>query len=52
MLARLMPYRLGVDPLHGGIGFGWIAWRTNSFFYPFLIHWGLNVFVRLVAMGG
>lgn len=36
----------------GGIGFGWIAWRTDSFIYPFLIHWGLNVFVRLVAMGG
>lgn len=36
----------------GGIGFGWIAWRTNSFLYPFLVHWGLNVFVRLVAMSG
>ena len=33
----------------GGAGFGWIAWRTNSFLYPFLIHWSLNVFVRLVA---
>jgi membrane protease YdiL (CAAX protease family) len=33
----------------GGMGFGWIAWRTDSFLYPFLIHWGLNVFVRLVA---
>jgi len=36
----------------GGMGFGWIAWRTNSFFYPFLIHLYLNVFVRLVAMHG
>ncbi len=34
----------------GGAGFGWVAWRTKSFLYPFLIHWGLNVFVRLVAM--
>lgn len=36
----------------GGAGFGWIAWRTKSFYYPFLIHWSLNVFVRLVAMSG
>ena len=36
----------------GGAGFGWIAWRTKSFLYPFLIHWSLNVFVRLVAMHG
>ena len=35
----------------GGAGFGWVAWRTRSFLYPFLIHWGLNVFVRLVAAG-
>jgi uncharacterized protein len=35
----------------GGAGFGWVAWRTKSFLYPFLIHWGLNVFVRLVAAG-
>lgn len=34
----------------GGVGFGWIAWRTDSWYYPFLIHWVLNVFVRLVAM--
>ena len=34
----------------GGVGFGWIAWRTDSWYYPFLIHWALNVFVRLVAM--
>ena len=32
-----------------GAGFGWLVWRTNSFFYPFLIQWSLNVFVRLVA---
>ncbi|MBT5774222.1 MAG: CPBP family intramembrane metalloprotease [Dehalococcoidia bacterium] len=34
----------------GGVGFGWIAWRTDSWYYPFLIHWMLNIFVRLVAM--
>lgn len=34
----------------GGVGFGWIAWRTDSWYYPFLIHWILNIFVRLVAM--
>ena len=34
----------------GGVGFGWIAWRTDSWYYPFLIHWVINVFVRLVAM--
>ncbi len=35
----------------GGAAFGWVAWRTRSFLYPFLIHWGLNIFVRLVAAG-
>ena len=25
--------------IFGGFLFGWVAWRTRSFLYPFLIHW-------------
>ena len=28
----------------GGSAFGWVAWETNSFFYPFLIHLFVTVF--------
>jgi membrane protease YdiL (CAAX protease family) len=27
--------------IFGGSAFGYVAWRTRSFFYPFLIHWYL-----------
>ncbi len=27
--------------IFGGFAFGWLAWRTRSFFYPFLVHWYL-----------
>lgn len=37
--------------IFGGAYFGWIAWRTRSFLYPFLLHWLINVFVYLVAGG-
>lgn len=48
---------LGKPPLEtlttvfGGAYFGWIAWRTRSFLYPFLLHWLINAVVRLAAMG-
>lgn len=29
--------------IFGGSAFGYIAWRTRSFLYPFLIHWFLVV---------
>lgn len=37
--------------IFGGAYFGWIAWRTRSFLYPFLLHWLINAFVYLVASG-
>ena len=30
-----------MSTIFGGALFGYIAWRTKSFFYPFLIHWYL-----------
>ena len=37
--------------IFGGFAFGWIAWRTHSFLYPFLIHWFVASFIVLVAGG-
>lgn len=33
----------------GGSAFGWVAWETDSFFYPFLIHMFVSVFTVWVA---
>ncbi len=35
--------------IFGGTAFGYIAWRTRSFLYPFLIHWFLALFTAVVA---
>jgi membrane protease YdiL (CAAX protease family) len=40
-----------LSTIFGGILFGWLAWRAKSFLYPFILHWLINVFVILVAMG-
>lgn len=40
-----------LSTIFGGFAFGWIAWRTKSFLYPFLIHWFIGTFVILVAAG-
>ncbi len=40
-----------LSTIFGGFAFGWIAWRTRSFLYPFLIHWGIFTFVVLAAGG-
>ncbi len=40
-----------LSTIFGGIAFGWVAWRTRSFIYPFLIHWFVTTVVILVAMG-
>lgn len=40
-----------LSTIFGGILFGWLAWRSKSFFYPFLLHWMINTFVILTAMG-
>jgi len=37
--------------LFGGVGFGFIAWQSQSFVYPFLIHWFIASFTMLVATG-
>ena len=37
--------------IFGGSAFGYIAWRTRSFIYPFLIHWFLMTFTVLLASG-
>lgn len=30
-----------LSTLFGGAAFGWLAWRSGSFLYPFLVHWYL-----------
>ena len=43
-----------LSTIFGGFAFGWIAWRTQSFLYPFLIHWyilSLTIFVAAAAGG-
>lgn len=48
---------LGKPPLEtlttvvGGIYFGFIAWRSRSFLYAFILHWLINVTVVLTALG-
>ncbi len=37
--------------IFGGFIFGWIAWRTRSFLYPFLIHWYIFTLIILFAGG-
>lgn len=37
--------------IFGGIGFGFIAWQTDSFVYPWLIHWFIATFTMLIALG-
>jgi membrane protease YdiL (CAAX protease family) len=40
-----------LSTIFGGFVFGWVAYRTKSFLYPFLIHWGIFSFVVLTARG-
>lgn len=40
-----------LSTMFGGFAFGWVAWRTRSFVWPFLIHWFIATFVILVASG-
>lgn len=37
--------------IFGGFLFGWVAYRTKSFIYPFLIHWFVASFAIIVAAG-
>ena len=40
-----------LSTIFGGFAFGWVAWRTKSFLYPFLIHWFIATFIIVVASG-
>jgi membrane protease YdiL (CAAX protease family) len=40
-----------LSTIFGGFAFGWVAYRTRSFLYPFLIHWFVASFTILVAAG-
>ena len=37
--------------IFGGSAFGYLAWRTRSFLYPFLIHWFITTVTLLIAGG-
>jgi membrane protease YdiL (CAAX protease family) len=37
--------------IFGGFAFGWVAWKTRSFIWPFLIHWFVATFTILLAAG-
>lgn len=37
--------------IFGGFAFGWVAWRTRSILYPFLIHSFVTIFTILAASG-
>jgi len=40
-----------LSTIFGGFAFGWVAWQTRSFVWPFLIHWYIASFVIIVAAG-
>jgi membrane protease YdiL (CAAX protease family) len=40
-----------LSTIFGGFVFGWLAYRTRSFLYPFLLHWFVATFTILVAAG-
>lgn len=40
-----------LSTIFGGFAFGWVAYRTRSFLYPFIIHWFVASFTILVAAG-
>lgn len=40
-----------LSTIFGGFAFGWIAWRSKSFIYPFLIHWYIGSLTILLSAG-
>jgi membrane protease YdiL (CAAX protease family) len=40
-----------LSTIFGGFAFGWIAYRTRSCLYPFLVHWYVASFTILLAAG-
>jgi len=41
-----------LSTIFGGFAFGWVAWRTGSFVYSFLIHWFIAIFIVIVSVSG
>jgi len=40
-----------VTTIFGGAAFGYVAWRSQSFVYPFLIHWFMITLMYLLTTG-
>lgn len=40
-----------LSTIFGGAAFGFVAWQSGSFLYPFLIHWFIATFTMLIATG-
>lgn len=40
-----------LSTIFGGAGFGFVAWRTNSMVYGWLIHWFILSWTMLIAAG-
>lgn len=40
-----------LSTIFGGFAFGWVAYRTRSFVWPFLIHWFIATFIIIAAAG-
>jgi membrane protease YdiL (CAAX protease family) len=40
-----------LSTIFGGIGFGFVAWQTQSFIYPWFIHWFIAALTKLIASG-
>ena len=40
-----------LSTIFGGFAFGWVAWRSKSFIYPFLIHWYIGSLTILLSAG-
>lgn len=40
-----------LSTIFGGAGFGFIAWQSESFVYPWLIHWFIASVTMLIATG-
>ncbi len=40
-----------LSTIFGGFAFGWVAWRTGSFLYGFIIHWFISALIVIVSAG-
>ena len=40
-----------MSTIFGGAAFGFVAWRTRSFVYPWMIHWFMVSFTMFIASG-